>query len=246
MSGSFGRCGSRPASALRWCVLALALVSSSAVSACGTGQPRTVASVQGAEISRATLAHWTEVEQAEMSGSAGGSAGEETAQQKALSFLITAAWLQQEAAALGVTVSAAEVGATYRRLLGTPAGTSLANSLRHRHMSNSDELLELRLAALSVKLRARVVADYPMTSARIARYYRAHEGRFRNQRPAAAAAAIREILSRGEAERRTTAFISAYRAHWKQLTACQPGYVIAECRNGPRLPPPSSPTPSAR
>lgn|GEM_PF-3545264 len=33
------------------------------------------------------------------------------------------------------------------------------------------------------------------------------------------------------------AFLAAYRQRWRQRTICSPGYVIAECRNGPPLPP---------
>jgi len=31
---------------------------------------------------------------------------------------------------------------------------------------------------------------------------------------------------------RVQAFLVAYRARWRQRTTCEPGYVIAECRNG--------------
>jgi hypothetical protein len=34
---------------------------------------------------------------------------------------------------------------------------------------------------------------------------------------------------------RFSAFLAAFRLRWKQRTTCQPGYVIAECRNGPPL-----------
>jgi hypothetical protein len=41
--------------------------------------------------------------------------------------------------------------------------------------------------------------------------------------------------------RRIGAFQIAYRERWKQRTSCRPGYVIAECREGPRLPDGGSP-----
>jgi hypothetical protein len=76
--------------------------------------------------------------------------------EKALAFLITAEWLQGEAAEDGISVSRADVEATYRDLLNGPAGHGFARSLRSRGMSTADELLQLRLAKLAQKLRAAI------------------------------------------------------------------------------------------
>jgi hypothetical protein len=161
---------------------------------------------------------------------------------KALAFLITAGWLQAEAAAQGIVVSASEVNATYRELVNGPAGGTFATKLRRRGMSTADELLQLRLEKLAQKLRAKIGAGITgVSSARIAAYYHAHASQFRvpghgHQTLAAAAPAIRQTLVQAAQERRFNAFIPGYRVRWKQRTTCQPGYVIPECRNGPRLP----------
>jgi hypothetical protein len=115
----------------------------------------------------------------------------------ALAFLITADWLQGEAATQGVAVSSSEVDASYRHLLDGPAGPDLARRLRISGMTSADELLQLRIDKLAEKLRTKI-------------------GRGRRQR--------------------VDAFLAAYRQHWKLLTTCRPGYVVAQCRNGPPLP----------
>jgi hypothetical protein len=46
----------------------------------------------------------------------------------------------------------------------------------------------------------------------------------------------RHGVLRAAQRRRLKAFIVAYRQRWKQRTTCRPGYVIAECGNGPPLP----------
>jgi hypothetical protein len=42
-------------------------------------------------------------------------------------------------------------------------------------------------------------------------------------------------VSATQIRQQVRAFIAAYRRRWKQRTTCQPGYVIAECRDGPPL-----------
>jgi hypothetical protein len=68
---------------------------------------------------------------------------------KALAFLITAKWIEGEAAARGVRVSPADAEATYTQLLNGPTGSTFAANRRRADMSKADELLQLRLEELS-------------------------------------------------------------------------------------------------
>jgi hypothetical protein len=134
---------------------------------CGAEGPSQVATVQGSGISRAALAHWTRIKRLEMQGSPK-TASRSTPvalQRQALKFLITADWLQGEAKAQGIDVAQSQVDATYRALLNGPAGQSFARSLRSRGISSTDELLLLRLQALSNKLQAKIAAVAPNASA---------------------------------------------------------------------------------
>lgn len=199
-----------------------------------------VASVQGSVISRDALAHWTKIKRAEQRGSPSSAAPSNSTEvrDRALAFLITAAWLEKEAAAEGIIVSSSEVEATYQELLNGLAGPALAGSLKRRGMSSADELLQLRLEKLALKLRFKIVAAYQsVPMADIAAYYRTHAGQFRQrgQTLPGATPAIRQTLLQTRRQRQIGVFNVAFRQRWKQRTTCQPGYVIAECRNGPPL-----------
>jgi hypothetical protein len=91
---------------------------------------------------------------------------------KALAFLITAKWIEGEAAARGIRVSPAEVKATYGRLRNGLAGRTFAANLRRAGMSKSDELLQLRLEALAQGLSTRLRAGHGTVSAATVAGYR--------------------------------------------------------------------------
>ena len=103
---------------------ALALVAPTALSGCGSTSAPAVASVQGAAISRAALVHWTRIKRIELQSSAAPKSALSAVQlqRKALAFLITADWLQAEAAAQHLGVSPSEVNATYQQLVTGPNG----------------------------------------------------------------------------------------------------------------------------
>jgi hypothetical protein len=141
--------------------LAMVLAACGGVAVCGCGGATSaseVASVQGTGISRAELANWTLIKRLEQRASPTPSSGasSDQPQRRALTFLITADWLQAEAKVQGIRVSASEVDGTYRRLLNAPAGPSFATSLRRRGISDADERLLLRLQQLSDKLQAKI------------------------------------------------------------------------------------------
>jgi hypothetical protein len=234
------RCGQRVAGARGWLSRAtvLAAVGWIALLGCGATRAPEVASVQGTTISKNALAHWTRIKRTELqSSSKPTSTSSAQVRRKALAFLITAAWVEREAAAQGISVSSSEVKATYQELLNSPAGQAFAAGLKRRGLASADELLLLRLEKLAVKLRARIAATYTsVPAAQIADYYRSHASQFRDQTLSAATPAIRQSLLQTGGQRRVGAFVAAYRERWKRRTTCQPGYVIAECGNGPPLP----------
>jgi hypothetical protein len=175
------------------------------LAACGSSSSAAVARVGGTSITKATLAHWMAIKRGELDGRGGVGAptpSEAEVREKALRFLITSQWLQQEAAARGIAVAASDTEAFYAHLLSSSSGSQFAAGLKRRGLSRADELLVLRIGELAEKLRAQLTA--PLRGA--------------------PASAIRHTVS---------AFIVAYRERWRQRTTCEPGYVIAECRNGP-------------
>lgn len=206
---------------------------------CGTTRAPAVASVQGSTISQSTLDHWTSIKSVEAQNQpTAASPSPDQIRQKALAFLITAEWLQREAAAQRISVSAAEVDATYRHLLDGPAGRAFAATMKQRGLSSADERLQIRLAQLAAKLERKVASGLQnISTAEIAGYYDAHRAQYRRrgQTLQAATPAIREILRRTQRSQQISVWVAAYRQRWKQRTTCGPGYVIPECRNGPQL-----------
>jgi hypothetical protein len=151
---------------------------------CGGSGDATVASVQGATITKRELAHWTHVKSVELQGSPQPGNSISGPEQAALVFLITADWLEGEAAAQGVHVRDADVKASYSSLLGGPTGGSLAASLQRRGISEADELRLLRLSALASKLRTKVAGSEhsplgPRALQRVAAFQAAFRERWR-------------------------------------------------------------------
>jgi hypothetical protein len=149
--------------------LAMVLTACGGAALCGCGGPSSaseVASVQGTGISRTELARWTVIKRLEQRASPPRSsrASSDQPQRRALTFVITADWLQAEAKVQGIRVSASEVDGTYRRLLNAPTGPSFATSLRRRGISDADERLLLRLQQLSNKLQAKIANRGTSTS----------------------------------------------------------------------------------
>jgi hypothetical protein len=92
---------------------------------------------------------------------------------KALAFLITAKWIEGEAAARGVRVSPADVEATYDQLRSGPAGHTFTANLRSQGMSKADELLQLRLESLSRGLGSKFAGpNGTLSPAKVAAYRR--------------------------------------------------------------------------
>jgi hypothetical protein len=136
------------------------LAASIALGACGSSRAPEVASVAGKPITTRDLSHWIAIKRAELEASAKPeSLSSADLKQRALAFLITADWLEGEAAAQGVEVSASEADATYGELLNGPTGRAFAAGLKRRGLSRADELRLLRLAALAQKLRDKLGAS---------------------------------------------------------------------------------------
>jgi hypothetical protein len=111
-----------------------------------------VASVAGKPIAKSSYEHWRSVEQA---------LGEQgRAGERALGFLITAAWLQDEASARGVSVSQAEVK---RRLVDLERESfakpgAFQAFLARSHESEADLLGRVRVELLQSRIAAEVTA----------------------------------------------------------------------------------------
>jgi phosphatidylethanolamine-binding protein (PEBP) family uncharacterized protein len=111
-----------------------------------------VALVAGKPIARSSYAHWLAAEQA-----LGGAAN---AGHRALAFLLTSAWLLDEASARAVAVSAAEAKQRLERLerQSFPRAGSLQKFLAKAHETEADLLERVRIELLESRIEAQVTA----------------------------------------------------------------------------------------
>jgi len=173
---------------------------------CGASKaPRAVAYVQGRGVSRLALTHWITVKRVELE-----SAGSGTAPSRAE--------VQQKALEFLITADWLE-------------GESAADGVE--------------VSASEVSTSYRHLVDSRAGPAFVAGMKRrgiSEADELQVLRLGALAQKLRERValdSHSLGEKRVgeavAAFVAAYRQRWKQRTTCMPGYVIAECRNGPPL-----------
>jgi hypothetical protein len=233
----------RVSAAARICTL-LAIAGPLALSGCsstgssGSTGSTVVASIRGRPILYTTLAHWTAINRAEGPSTPSSEAAASEARAQALKFLITADWLELEAAAQEIDVPTAELVNEYERRRYGLAGRGFLDRQRALGLTRADGIRELRLNRLALKLRAKAEAGTNhVSAAEIDSYYRAHLRAFRrgNQQETRteATAAVTEAVRRITRERRFNAFTTAYHQRWKAQTTCKPGYIVPECANGP-------------
>ncbi|HWH10907.1 MAG TPA: peptidylprolyl isomerase [Solirubrobacteraceae bacterium] len=101
--------------------------------------------------------------------------------QQTMPFLITADWLQGEAAAQKISVSASTVASQLKQIEAAqfPTPTALAQFLQQSGESNNDLLYRVRVDALSNDLRTKITNGAPkVTPAAIQAYYNAHKSSY--------------------------------------------------------------------
>jgi phosphatidylethanolamine-binding protein (PEBP) family uncharacterized protein len=155
-----------------------AAVASSHTAASGA----TVASVAGRSIAKSSYEHWLSVERA--------LGAESNAGHRALGFLLSTRWLLGEAAARGVSVSAAEVKRRLGRLEQqnfSKAG-SLQKFLAHARETEGDLLTRVKVELLESRIAARVAAGRSggQRTARLTSFQRAFQGRWKARTTCAA------------------------------------------------------------
>jgi foldase protein PrsA len=101
--------------------------------------------------------------------------------QQTMPFLITADWLQGEAADQKISVTAATVATQLKQIEAAqfPTPTALAQFLQESGESNADLLFRVRVDALSNDIRTKVTNSAPkVTPAAVAAYYNKHKSSY--------------------------------------------------------------------
>jgi len=140
-----------------------------------TASSATVASVAGKPITKSSYAHWLLVERA--------LGADANASHRALGFLVTSRWLLNEAAARGVSVSAAEVKQRLAQLKqqSFPKAGALQKFLGHSHETESDLLARVKVELLESRIAAQVTAGQSgaQRKATLASFQRAFQARWK-------------------------------------------------------------------
>jgi hypothetical protein len=144
-----------------------------------------VATVEATTVKQATFAHWLTVTAA-LSGARGhaASASNGTLKDKVMGFLLTSEWVLGEAAALGVSVSEADVHKrleeVQKKQFKKPA--ELEQYLKRNHETMADLLLRVRLELLESKIAGKITATKHTAAekkAALASFQDAFEARWR-------------------------------------------------------------------
>lgn len=156
-----------------------------------------------------------------------------------MSQLIQQVWVERQAAAEGIRVSSSAVNAAVagqRRSLGGSA--AYARYLARIGETPQQAADQVRFGLLEQALQQRRLGPpVDVSSAQVAAFFAAHHAEFvipRQPAPKLAtyAARIRLVLSEQVRARRAATASTAFERHWRGVTVCRPGYVVALCANG--------------
>jgi foldase protein PrsA len=175
--------------------------------------PAGAVALVGAEpVSRADFDHWLEIAAAEHDPDSDrgtpkpGDKGYAPLRDQTMTFLISAVWIDQEAAAQGVQVSDAEVRESFdqQKMDSFPRESGYREFLETSRQTEEDLLFRVRLDLLSTKIRE-----------------------------AAGEGAAGEP---GGGQEALDKFVADFRHKYRERTLCAAGFETVECSNGPEPP----------
>jgi foldase protein PrsA len=153
----------------------LDLVAATLAVALAGGPGDAVATVDGDPIEKRTYLHWRRV------AARSGRQSQAQSRRQALQLLISAKWIEHEAAERGIVVSDEEVRRSFehQKAQAFPKERDYRKFLRDTGRSEADILFQIRFELLSNGIREQVVAGVaPVTDSQIADYYNRHRKRF--------------------------------------------------------------------
>jgi len=151
----------------------------------------------------------------------------------AMNYLIQAIWIEGEANARGVAVTAAQVKAEFaaQRKTSTPSLATVAEL--DAFMAKSGQTIgdlkwRTRLNLLARAIQAQVLrkADH-VSAAKIAAYYAAHRSQFAGESLTAASAKIRKAIVALQAAKASGALQRDFNHTWRERTVCRTGFKVA-------------------
>jgi glutathione S-transferase len=152
--------------------------------------------------------------------------------------LIQRQWIELEAAAEGISVSAGEVdGAIAQEQKALGGAAAYQRYLARTDQTASQAAAQIRMGMIEQQLQARRAGAVPTVSdSQVAAFFAAHHAEFvLPGRPAPKlatyASRIRLLLAEQVRAQRSAAATTSFERHWRGQTICRPGYVVTLCAN---------------
>lgn len=155
-----------------------------------------------------------------------------------MTFLIRAQWVEQEASALGIVVTAAQTRRAFerQRRLTFPEYRRFLRLSGHRER---DVLYRVRVDLLRARLVRNTLGSPPVSDEDVSRYHARHRARYRELPRNRARRSIRKLLIRQQERRALPRFISDLRLRYRAITTCGESYAVPDCGMTVKLPAPS-------
>jgi hypothetical protein len=165
----------------------------------------------------------------------------QTALSQAMTFLIRAQWVEQEAAALGIVVTDAQTRRAFerQRRVTFPKLRAYRRFLRLSGHRERDVLYRVRVDLLRARLVRQTMGSPPVSDEDVSRYHARHRARYRELPRNRARRSIRKLLIRQQERRALPRFISDLRLRYRAITTCGESYAVPDCGMTVKLPAPS-------
>jgi foldase protein PrsA len=154
-----------------------------------------------------------------------------------MQFLISAQWIQGEAADQGVKVTDADVNKRFQQTKqqSFPKEADYQKFLKQSGMTQNDILFRVKLDALSTKIRDKVTKGQgKVTQAQITTYYNKNKKRFAQPERRDMRIVLTKTKSQAEAAKKAlNDFVKDFQKKWKDRTNCRKGYITQDCSNAP-------------
>jgi hypothetical protein len=152
-----------------------------------------------------------------------------------MSYLIQSIWIQGEAVARGVTVTPAQVGASYEAQRKTAKPSLATTAELNSFLAKSDQTIKdlkwrtyLSLLANGITAKVRKAASR-VSAAKISAYYQTHRAKLGTESLEAATPTIRATIAQKQEAKADAKLQKDFEVTWRGRTACRRGYVVSSC-----------------
>lgn len=160
-----------------------------------------------------------------------------------MNLLITSAWIEGQAKAMGISVSDADVQKQFEKTKTQAFGTGAKGKAAYEKFlkqagydPNGEQLLlRTKVDLLSTKIRDAILKGAPsVTEAQAREEYAKTKQQFGKQKFEQVRAQIEQQLKAKNEQTTLQNFIKQFQSEWKSRTECAKIYVVELCKNAPK------------